>query len=196
MHVMKVSKNEIRERLKTERMDMPAERAAKASRDIVARCIKLINWERVQKLHTYVPATKENEVDSWQLLEYVWQNYPDVKTVVPVRNQDGGYDSVVVTPETKWHKRDVRIPRPIDGEVLPADERFDTVVVPMLGFDSRGYRLGHGKGWYDRFLATQPRALTYGLCYASGFVPGGLPHESHDVPIDVVVTEIGVREIN
>lgn len=189
---MKSAKQEIRERLKAERLAMPAEQAAKASREIVARCIELVDWEHIKTLHTYAPVIKENEPDSRQLLEYAWQNYPQITTVVPVRNKTGGYDSVVVTPGTKWHERDVRIPRPLGGEKLPDDFQFDLIIVPMLGFDKQGYRLGHGKGWYDRFLPTQPAAQTIGLCYGFGWVPGSLPHENHDVPVTCVVTELAV----
>lgn len=186
---MKFAKQEIRERLKAERMAMPTKRAARASREIVARCISLVDWEHIKTMHTYAPVVKENEPDSWPILEHAWQNYPQITTAVPVRNKAGGYDSVVVTPQTKWHNRDVRIPRPLDGEKLPDDFQFDLVIVPMLGFDNRGFRLGHGLGWYDRFLPTQPQAQTIGLCYSSGFVSGGLPHEPHDVPVDFVATE-------
>ena len=160
------------------------------SHDIAARCIKLIPWQDIASLHIYVPVLKEHEPDSWPVLEYSWQNYPQITTAVPVRNKTDEYGSMVVTPETKWLRRNVRIPRPLDDTVLAKGSKFDVIIVPMLGFDKQGYRLGHGKGWYDRFLPTQPNAQTIGLCYEFGLVPEGLPHEDHDVPVDYVITEI------
>lgn len=192
---MKHTKDEIRVRLKAARLALSADWAAEANRVIAAKCIELVDWNKVHTMHSYVPVMKENEPDCWPLLEYAWQRYPHIRTAVPVKNVHGEYDAVVVNPQTSWQRAGVRIPRPIAGEVLPAHERFDVIIVPMLGFDTVGYRLGHGKGWYDRFLATQTNAIIIGMCYESGFVPAGLPHEAHDIPMQHVVTERRVLHI-
>ncbi len=60
---------------------------------------------------------------------------------------------------------------------------------PVLGFDNQGYRIGYGKGWYDKFLATQPRAVTIGLAYEISRVKEGLPKEPHDIPLKYIITE-------
>jgi 5,10-methenyltetrahydrofolate synthetase len=68
---------------------------------------------------------------------------------------------------------------------------FDAVIVPMLGFDPRTlHRLGYGGGYYDRFLAAQPAAHKIGVCYEIGKVEG-LPNEPHDIPLDMIITELG-----
>lgn len=80
---------------------------------------------------------------------------------------------------------------PTGGDPLPP-EALDAVVVPALAYDRRGYRLGYGKGYYDRFLTQlSPRALT------TGFVPlklvvDNLPVDPWDVPVQRIVTERGV----
>lgn len=63
-------------------------------------------------------------------------------------------------------------------------------IVPALAFDERGYRLGYGKGYYDRFLA-HFSGNTVGLCYASCVVEQ-LPHGRYDKQVDLLVTERGV----
>ncbi len=63
-------------------------------------------------------------------------------------------------------------------------------IVPLLAFDRRGYRLGYGKGYYDRLLAAD-RAATIGIAFAVQEV-GSVPTDAHDVPLDWIVTE---REI-
>jgi 5,10-methenyltetrahydrofolate synthetase len=66
------------------------------------------------------------------------------------------------------------------------------LIVPMVGFGPKGCRLGYGGGFYDRTLASlQPRPFTVGLCFANGHVPW-LEPETHDVPLDVILTEDGV----
>jgi 5-formyltetrahydrofolate cyclo-ligase len=65
----------------------------------------------------------------------------------------------------------------------------DLVLVPMLGFDLQGQRIGFGGGYYDRFLSTScnPQAKKIGLSLLPPVV--GLSFaESHDVPLDAVVT--------
>lgn len=191
---MNLSKSDLRTALKHERQSLSEQDAQAKSQKIAASCTELIPWQTIKSLHTYVPVLKENEVDAWHLLEYAWQKYPRIQTVVPRLNKHGKYDSVLVSAATKWRRQGLRIPEPIDGEVLTDGARFDVIVVPMLGFDESGYRLGHGMGWYDKFLITQPQALTIGLCYGFGIVTRGLPKESHDMPLKYIVTEKTTRK--
>lgn len=66
-------------------------------------------------------------------------------------------------------------------------------IVPGLSFDSKGYRLGYGKGYYDRFLADF-KGVTVGLCY-SGCIRWNLPHGYYDRPVDVLITDKYIRRI-
>jgi len=68
---------------------------------------------------------------------------------------------------------------------LPGD--WNLTIVPMLAFDRRGYRLGYGKGYYDRLLGATPMP-TIGVAFAAQEVPE-LPAEPFDVPLDCIVTE-------
>ena len=69
---------------------------------------------------------------------------------------------------------------------------LETAVNRALSLGPGGLRLGYGGGFYDRTLATvQPRPLTVGVAYTHGFVPW-LEAESHDVPLDVILTDEGV----
>lgn len=84
----------------------------------------------------------------------------------------------------------IREPLPDCPPVAP--RALDLVVVPGVGFDRRGYRLGYGAGYYDRFLRTlRPDCFKVGLAYACQVVPI-LPAEAHDLRLDAVVTEEGV----
>jgi len=69
----------------------------------------------------------------------------------------------------------------------------DIVIMPLLGFDARGTRLGYGGGYYDRTLEhLSTRPLLVGLAFAAQEMDN-IPHEAHDVPLDLVVTEKGIR---
>lgn len=92
------------------------------------------------------------------------------------------------TPDTPMAEGPYRIPYPAEGEAL----RPDLVIVSLLGFDARGYRLGYGGGFYDRTLAAwSPRPPTVGVGFELGRLEDVAP-EPHDIPLDVVVTEAGL----
>ena len=80
------------------------------------------------------------------------------------------------------------IPFPADTpEVLP-----DIAIVPMNGFDDRGYRLGYGGGFFDRTLAgSEPRTVSIGVSYEMLRLPTIEP-QPHDIPMDFIVTEAGI----
>jgi 5-formyltetrahydrofolate cyclo-ligase len=79
---------------------------------------------------------------------------------------------------------------------VPAQRRPchpDILLVPLLGFDPAGYRLGYGGGYYDRTLAqTTPRPRTIGVGYALSQLETIHP-QSHDIPMDAIVTEEAFR---
>ena len=87
------------------------------------------------------------------------------------------------------------IRQPGDGrEVMPDD--LDLVLVPVVVADEMGNRVGHGAGFYDRTFAhvrgaDRARPLLIGLCHAFQVVPR-LEARSWDVPLDLVVTEVGL----
>ncbi|KKB07398.1 5-formyltetrahydrofolate cyclo-ligase [Devosia chinhatensis] len=83
------------------------------------------------------------------------------------------------------------------GTLAPSDlaprAEPDLVLVPLLGFDSAGTRLGYGGGYYDRTLATLARKpLLVGLAFAAQELEQ-VPRAPHDMPLDAVITEQGVR---
>lgn len=81
------------------------------------------------------------------------------------------------------------IPVPAWGECLVPG----IVLLPLVAFDRQGYRLGYGGGHFDRTLAAlAPRPLAIGIGFERTRIDSIRP-ESHDMPLDAVVTEIGVK---
>jgi 5-formyltetrahydrofolate cyclo-ligase len=81
-----------------------------------------------------------------------------------------------------------QIPVPADGPAVAPD----LVWVPLLGFDSAGYRLGYGGGYYDRTLGPAlPRPFAIGIGYERVRLASIRP-QPHDIPMDAIVTEAGV----
>ncbi|MBN9308938.1 MAG: 5-formyltetrahydrofolate cyclo-ligase [Devosia sp.] len=83
------------------------------------------------------------------------------------------------------------------GTLAPADDapraEPDVILMPLLGFDKHGTRLGYGGGYYDRTLAAlgrRPRLIGFAFTLQE---VDDIPREGHDVPLDAIVTEAGVR---
>jgi len=89
----------------------------------------------------------------------------------------------------------------IDGEFgarIPAEGAWIdplVVIVPLVGFDARGYRLGYGGGFYDRTLAllrSHHPVLAIGFAFAAQELPE-VPIDQYDQRLDVIVTDQGIR---
>jgi 5-formyltetrahydrofolate cyclo-ligase len=92
------------------------------------------------------------------------------------------------TPETEMETGLYGIPHPRRGPPVTPD----AVVVPTLGFDAAGYRLGYGGGYYDRTLAALgPNISTIGVAFDLGCLPTIYP-QPHDIPLGTIVTERAV----
>jgi 5-formyltetrahydrofolate cyclo-ligase len=91
----------------------------------------------------------------------------------------------------EWTPGEAMIPDQ-QGVQVPAQLRFverpPALLIPCLGFDADGYRLGYGGGYYDRTLAGTPRPHTLGIAYSSQ--QAVFPHDVYDVALDVIVTEL------
>jgi 5-formyltetrahydrofolate cyclo-ligase len=95
-----------------------------------------------------------------------------------------------------WRPGD-RLERGFWNIPVPAERRVvrpTVLLVPLVGFDRQGYRLGYGGGYYDRTLAAMtPRPHAIGVGYELGRLATIHP-QPHDVPMDAIVTEAGVFE--
>lgn len=72
-------------------------------------------------------------------------------------------------------------------------EKIDIIFTPLLAFDSRKYRLGYGKGFYDNYFSSvDENVKRVGLAFSNQEV-SVLPNEPHDINLHVVITEDGIR---
>jgi 5-formyltetrahydrofolate cyclo-ligase len=83
------------------------------------------------------------------------------------------------------------IPEPT-GAVLDDYSMLDIVFIPALCADKFGYRLGYGKGYYDRFLAQLPDNVIKVVVTADELLIDNLPIEKHDRQSDFVITQTGI----
>lgn len=84
---------------------------------------------------------------------------------------------------------------PCDTAALVAPEELDCVLVPGVGFDRYGTRLGFGRGYYDRFLRRLPSTVCYGGLAFQSQIVACIPRMPHDVPMLFIVSEQDVLSI-
>lgn len=118
------------------------------------------------------------------------------RVAVPLTLPDWRLRFVPLDASTVLRRRGpLRLPEPVSRRHLQTARAFDVILVPLLGFDAGGGRLGNGGGYYDRALAgprvgRRPRRIGY--AYAAQEVDA-LPIEIFDVRLDAVITERGLR---
>ncbi|PSQ95449.1 MAG: 5-formyltetrahydrofolate cyclo-ligase [Bacteroidetes bacterium SW_9_63_38] len=145
---------------------------------------------RASTVHVYWPLLAQGEVDTRLLVRAL--RGLDKTVVLPVVTS---YDPETPTMEHRRYEGPSSltpnrwdIPEPTDTPRV-SPEALDVVLLPALGVDRQGNRIGQGAGYYDAFLDTvnAPRlALSYEAC-----VVDTLPSAPHDVPVTTVVTERG-----
>lgn len=193
---MRDLKRGLRERLLAERRAVPADVAAARNRALCEAVLAWPVWQQAGTVMLFAPL-------------------PDEIGVVPLIQAALAAGKVTAVPKvvrpprvarrTIWPCRIDAFPgllrpstygilEPPDGEEKRLDPAaIDLVIVPALAFSPDGYRLGYGGGFYDRLLGAPSRpAVAAGVCHAWQ-VRDDVPREAHDVPVDWIVTEAGVR---
>lgn len=97
-----------------------------------------------------------------------------------------------LTRQSVMQKGVFGIAEPVGGARV-AEERIDIAIVPLLAADANNCRLGFGGGYYDRFLAGF-HGISIGICFSEQITPEPLPHEAHDVPLSMFISEKGLKK--
>jgi 5-formyltetrahydrofolate cyclo-ligase len=94
---------------------------------------------------------------------------------------------VLVNDDTVYEENDYSIAEPVNGIDISAED-IDAVFVPLLCFDSKGYRVGYGKGFYDRFLSNcREDVIRIGFSYFEA-VDSIEDINEFDVPLNICIT--------
>lgn len=176
----------LREMLKSRRARLPYEERREKSRKIGGILLDfLLDYDTVM-----VYVAKEPEVMTRQLIADLIGR--GTRVIVPIIQRHNHtlrlsylIDLSVLTVST------FNVPEPIGNE-LPADPQdIQATIIPLIGFDRQGNRLGYGAGYYDRFLEQYPGIVKIGVGYACQQVDA-IPHDRYDIRLDYIVTEEGI----
>ncbi len=158
--------------------------------DLLLIQFQQLDCSGVETILSYAPMAKWKEFDPVYWVEYLQFGCPELKVAFPVVDMAATprIQAVQVDADTEWKMHPWGMAEPVSEVVIPP-QHIDMVLVPLLAFDRRGYRVGYGKGFYDEFLPyTREDCAWVGISY---FPP--LPDlisdvHTQDLPLDLVIT--------
>ncbi len=158
------------------------------SRKIAAAFFENFNLQNIRFLHIFLAIEKNGEIETSFFFKRFWNDYPKIITVVSrVDFRTMTLENLRFAHDTKLARNRWHIFEPVGGELIEI-EKIDAVLVPLLCFDERGFRVGYGKGFYDKFLSEcRTDCLKIGLSY---FAPIAEISDARnfDVKLDCCVT--------
>ncbi|WGQ07800.1 5-formyltetrahydrofolate cyclo-ligase [Pedobacter gandavensis] len=112
---------------------------------------KLLDLSKVKTLHIFLPIKSQNEPDTFLIINWLKVHHPEIKIVVPRAD----FETSLMTPHYFEGMDDLemnayQILEPAKAKIHEGE--IQMVIVPLIAFDRNGYRVGYGKGFYDRFL--------------------------------------------
>lgn len=181
-------KAELRKIYLARRKSFLPEEIRRKSLQIAGNFFQNFDLRQIRFLHCFLPIERFNEIDTYLIFHRIWRDFPQIETLVPrVNSKKNEIESLKFTPETGLVQNSWQIYEPAHDEFVEA-EKIDLVLVPLLCFDERGYRVGYGKGFYDKFLSRCGKnCLKIGLNY---FPPVAEIEDvyKYDVKLDFCVT--------
>ena len=188
------TKNELRQDYRQLRKQLSGDEVNDLSRKITTQ---LGTWlkgqEGLNHFHLFFPISKFKEVNTFYIQQLLEQQDKTLFTS-QVNREENRLDTLQLPPEASFFLDEWGIPVPQESVRVTAT-KIQVVLVPLLAYDKSGHRLGFGKGFYDRFLASleQP-VLKVGLSF---FTPEeAVPVEPHDIPLDYCITPEQILKFN
>ena len=181
-----MKKDTVRKTYLKKRQELSSSELEEYSSRLIQKTIELIKKYELDCIHCFLPIHTKDEINTLPIIQYCWKN--NIKVVVPVSNfEEGVMRNAAFNPDTKTKQTKYNITEPIDP-IWIKNDNIDLVITPLLAFDTKGYRVGYGKGFYDRFFASLHKDVKkIGI---SLFSPCEVVEDinEHDVPLTCCVT--------
>jgi len=162
--------------------------------DLLLIKLQQLGLPDISTLLSYWPMAHQNEPNTQIFTSYYRHLIPGLQICYPVTTiSDCSMKAMLIDEETVYTTSKFGTVEPNSAiEISPID--IDLIFVPMLAYDADGYRVGYGKGFYDRFLARcHASVLTIGFSY---FEPVNKidDRNSFDVPLNYCITPQDIYE--
>jgi len=159
-----MSKQDLRKEYLQKRKALTETEVEDFSRKIRDWFFRSIHVQAYATVHTFLPIRRNNEIDTCLIINTLQKDFA-TDIVIPRSHEDGTMSHYLLTKDTVFEENKWKIsePSPV-GNLRSSVFSIDLVLIPLLCFDKKGYRVGYGKGYYDRFLTEcRPDVLKIGL---------------------------------
>jgi len=179
-----MDKRDIRKQMVELRCNQKKELIENLSKIIQSKLYELPHYKNAQNIMFYIDAKNEVKTD-----EAILKSISLGKSVyVPKIIGKGEMIAVKIKSLDELQEGHFGILEPISDEAIEP-QNLDIVIVPGVAFDRRGYRIGYGGGYYDRFLK-KLSIKTVKIAFAFEFqILDTLPQEEHDILMDIIISE-------
>lgn len=145
-------KKQLREIYKQKRKALPEKDRLRMNDLLLIQFQQMNIPGNLEVLLSYWPLEEHGEINTFLLTDFLEFRIPGLQLAYPITDfENVSMQIMLVNDDTDFKKNKYGIAEPINGLLIePAD--IDMVFVPSLIFDEQGYRVGYGKGFYDRFL--------------------------------------------
>ena len=150
--------------------------------------IKSINYIlKYENYHIFLSINNKNEIYTQSIIDFL--KIYNKNIIIPKSNfSDNSMSSYLYEENTIIEENKYGIPEPINGKKID-DSSIDVIFIPLLAFDKRGYRVGYGKGFYDRFLSKcKKNILKIGLSFFNVEEENIFDINEFDVKLDLCIT--------
>lgn len=134
--------------------------------DLLLIQFQKLSFPIIKNVFSFIPLENMNEPNTDLFTSYLLAMMPEILIAYPATNfETHEMNAILVHDETEYHQHPKGMIEPKHGEIVhPKD--IDLAIVPLLAFDKEGYRLGYGKGFYDKYLsACREDILKIGFSY-------------------------------
>jgi 5-formyltetrahydrofolate cyclo-ligase len=188
-----MTKEELREVYSEKRLALSDKERMKLD-DLLLIQFQKLSFEAVHTVLSFWPMEEKGEMDTHLFTRYLSVIIPDVQICYPLIDTNSNYmAAVAVDEDTDFEENKYGITEPVNGtEIDP--KKIDMMIVPLFAFDERGYRVGYGKGYYDRFITMcKPEIITVGISYFEA-VDKVDDTQDFDVPLNYCITPENLYE--
>ena len=188
---METNKKDLRNKYKSLRKNLSEQEIEEMSLAIANKLLTLPIWEKTY-FHIFLSIIEQKEIDTELILHLL--SGKDKEIIISKSDfETREMIHFLLTDNTKIKKNEYNIPEPVDGIEVPSN-KIDVVFIPLLAYDTKGNRVGYGKGFYDKFLSEcKPDVIKIGLSF---FEPEELISDifEGDVKLDYCVSPNGIYE--
>ncbi len=192
MHPL-ADKIQLRKQYKQIREQLTIAQVRKNSDNIAAQLFQTTFWQKSNTVMLYL--SFQNEVITDQIYREGWNQGKTM--LVPICSPQNGIMSMSVLSSfdqliaNRYGIREL----PVHLQQIVPPEAIDLCLIPGIAFDRLGNRLGFGSGYYDRYLAKIPADVPrIALAHSCQIFDDTLPTDQYDLPMDYMLTELGLEQ--